>query len=103
VTPDPAQPGKTTKEIAMHPIQHSQGRQDPTRWPETGAAAEPSPAPGSADLIDGRQLEKTVTWTGRERLRCLWYRLRLTMAEMNYATRRVVEVQAPWIAGDRPR
>jgi hypothetical protein len=44
-----------------------------------------------------------VSWTGRERLRCLWYRLRLTVAEMNYATRRVVEVQAPWITGDRPR
>jgi hypothetical protein len=25
------------------------------------------------------------------------------VAEMNYATRRTVEVQAPWIAGDRPR
>jgi len=48
-------------------------------------------------------VEKMVSWTGRERLRCLWYRLRLTVAEMNYATRRVVEVQAPWIAGDRPR
>jgi len=50
-----------------------------------------------------RHLEKTVAWTGPERLRCLWYRLRLTVAEMNYATRRTVEVQAPWIAGDRPR
>jgi hypothetical protein len=87
----------------MHPAQHSQNRQDPTRRPETDAAAEPSPAPGAADLIDRQQLEKTVTWTGRERLRCLWYRLRLTVAEMNYATRRTVEVQAPWIAGDHPR
>jgi hypothetical protein len=25
------------------------------------------------------------------------------VAEMNYATRRTVEVQAPWITGDRPR
>jgi hypothetical protein len=73
----------------MHPTQHS---------PHS-----PSPGPGSADLIDTRQLEKTVSWTGPERLRCLWYRLRLTVAEMNYATRRVVEIQAPWIAGDRPR
>jgi hypothetical protein len=32
-----------------------------------------------------------------ERLRCLWYRLRLTVQEMNYATRRIVELQAPWI------
>jgi hypothetical protein len=62
-----------------------------------------SPGPGSADFIQRRQLEKTVSWTGPERLRCLWYRLRLTVAEMNYATRRTVEVQAPWIAADRSR
>jgi len=47
--------------------------------------------------------EELVSWTGRERLRFLWYRLRLTVAEMNYATRRLVELQAPWIAGDCPR
>lgn len=87
----------------MHPTQHSQNRQGPARRPQKGAAAEPSPALGSADLIHRQHLEKTVSWTGRERLRCLWYRLRLTVAEMNYATRRTVEVQAPWISGDRPR
>jgi hypothetical protein len=48
-------------------------------------------------------LEKSVSWSGRERLRGLWYRLRLTVAEMNYATRRVVELQAPWISDDHPR
>jgi hypothetical protein len=37
--------------------------------------------------------DKLVTWTGRERLRFLWYRLRLTVREMNYATRRLVELQ----------
>jgi hypothetical protein len=42
---------------------------------------------------DRRQLEKSVSWSGRERLRCLWYRLRLTIAEMNYASRRMVELQ----------
>jgi hypothetical protein len=87
----------------MHPTQHSHNRQDPARRPETGAAAEPGPAPGQADLVHRRHLEKTVSWTGPERLRCLWYRLRLTVAEMNYATRRAVESQAPWIADDRPR
>jgi hypothetical protein len=87
----------------MHPAQHSQNRQDSVRRPATGATAEPGPAPGTADLIHRRQLEQTVSWTGPERLRCLWYRLRLTVAEMNYATRRTVEVQAPWIAADRPR
>ena len=37
--------------------------------------------------------DKLVTWTCRERLRFLWYRLRLTVREMNYATRRLVELQ----------
>ena len=60
------------------------------------------PAPGPVDLISRRQLEKSVSWSACERLRCLWYRLRLTIAEMNYATRRTVELQAPWIPGDRP-
>ncbi|MBV9095393.1 MAG: hypothetical protein JO132_16205 [Streptosporangiaceae bacterium] len=75
----------------------------PGRLPAPDTAATASPAPGSADLVHRRQLEKSVSWSGRERLRCLWYRLRLTVAEMNYATRRMVELQAPWIADDRPR
>jgi len=62
-----------------------------------------SRARGPADPVHKRQLEKSVSWSGRERLRCLWYRLRLTVAEMNYATRRVVEVQAPWISDDGSR
>ena len=86
----------------MHPAQHSHNRHDPARRPDTDATAGPRPAPGTADVIHRRHLEKTVSWTGRERLRCLWYRLRLTVAEMNYATRRTVEVQAPWVTGDRP-
>jgi hypothetical protein len=85
----------------MHPTHHSQNHPGPDRRPEADAAATTGPAPGPTDLAQ-RQLEKTVSWTGREWLRCLWYRLRLTVAEMNYATRRVVEVQAPWISGDRP-
>ena len=67
--------------------------------PDTAAMA--SPAPGDADLVPRRQLEKSVSWSGRERLRCLWYRLRLTVAKMNYATRRTVELQAPWISDNR--
>ena len=31
----------------------------------------------------------------------LWHRIRMTIQEMNYATRRVVELQAPWIV-DQP-
>jgi hypothetical protein len=37
--------------------------------------------------------EELISWTGRERLRFLWYRLRLTVSEMNYASRRMVELQ----------
>ena len=74
--------------------------------PDMGATA--SSAPGSADLVRQRRLEKSVSWSGRERLRCLWYRLRLTVAEMNYATRRIadprmIELQAPLISDDHPR
>ena len=74
----------------MHPTQHSPNSQRP------GSGS------GSVDLVTRRQLEQTVSWTGPERLRCLWYRLRLTVAEMNYATRRTVELQAPWISDDQP-
>jgi hypothetical protein len=76
--------------------------QRPGSLPAPDTAATASPAPGSADLVHKRQLEKSVSWSGRERLRCLWYRLRLTVAEMNYATRRTVELQAPWISDNRP-
>ncbi len=85
----------------MHPAHRPPNRTDPDHRPETGATAMASPGPDSADLVQRRHLEKTVSWTGPERLRCLWYRLRLTVAEMNYATRRMVELQAPWISDDR--
>jgi hypothetical protein len=80
----------------------STDQQCPGDLPTPGTAATASPALGSADLVPRRQLEKSVSWSGRERRRCLWYRLRLTVAEMNYATRRTVELQAPWISDDRP-
>jgi len=86
----------------MHSTHRSPNRTDPGRRAETGAAALASPSPDAADLVHRRYLEKTVSWTGPERLRCLWYRLRLNVAEMNYATRRVVELQAPWISDDQP-
>ena len=76
--------------------------QRPGRLPAPNNAATANPAPGSADLVHRRQLEKSVSWSGRERLQWLWYRLRLTLAEMNYATRRMVELQAPWISDDHP-
>jgi hypothetical protein len=57
-----------------------------------------APDPGSgtpafADRVPRRQLEQSVSLTGGERLRSQWYRLRLTLAEMNYATRRLYELQ----------
>jgi hypothetical protein len=86
----------------MHRNPPTPDREHPRRLPAPDRAATASPAPGSADLVHRRQLEKSVSWSGRERLRCLWYRLRLTVAEMNYATRRIVELQAPWISDDHP-
>jgi len=68
-------------------------QQRPGRLPAPDTAATASPASGSADLVHRRQLEKSVSWSGRERLRCLWYRLRLMVQEMNYAARRMVELQ----------
>jgi hypothetical protein len=95
-------PGQATKETTMSRNLSAPDQQRPDDLPVPGTAAMASPAPGSADPIHRRQLEKSVSWSGRERLRCLWYRLRLTVAEMNYATRRSVELQAPWISDDRP-
>ena len=86
----------------MHRRQPAADSHPTGRLPVPGTASVVGPAPGRADLAPRRQLEKSVSWSGRERLRCLWYRLRLTVAEMNYATRRMVEVQASWIADDRP-
>ncbi len=47
---------------------------------------------------EGIQAKTTrpATAAGRGRLRGAWQRIRRTVAEMNYASRRVVEVQAPW-------
>jgi hypothetical protein len=86
----------------MHRRQPTADNQCPGRLRPPDTAATTVPAPGSADLIPRRQLEKSVSWSGRERFRCLWYRLRLTVAEMNYATRRMVELQAPWMSDDPP-
>lgn len=39
-----------------------------------------------------------VTAAGRRR-HAVWHRIRLAISEMNYASRRMVEVQAPWTTG----
>ncbi len=79
----------------MHRNQPTPDDEHPGRPTAPDMAATVSSAPGSADFVHRRQLEKSVSWSGRERLRFLWYRLRLTVAEMNYATRRMVELQRP--------
>jgi hypothetical protein len=63
---------------------------DKTTADKTTMAAAPAP---TEEDVRRRQLERSVALTGRERFRCLWYRLRLTIAEMNYATRRLTELQ----------
>jgi hypothetical protein len=75
----------------MYPKQPTAGNEPPGRPHPPSTTASTSPA----NPINRRRLEKSVSWSGRERLRCLWYRPRLTIAEMNYATRRMVELQAP--------
>ena len=44
-----------------------------------------------------QRAEELVTWTGRERLRMLWYRLHLTVGDMNYAFQRLSDprIQLP--------
>jgi hypothetical protein len=45
----------------------------------------------TASTVDRQQLERSVSRSGRERLQGLWYRLRLTVAEMNYASQRIAD------------
>ena len=79
---------------------HTPDQQRLGRLRAPNIAASTSPAPGP-DLVNRRQLEKSVSWSGRERLRCMWYRLRLAVAEINYANRRMIELQMPWMSDDR--
>jgi hypothetical protein len=85
----------------MHPRQPTADNERPGHRRPPSTAGRTGSARVPAELVQMRQLEKTVSWTRGERLRCLWYRLRLTVAEMNYATRRMVELQAPWISDDQ--
>jgi hypothetical protein len=47
----------------------------------------------STDTIT-RQIEESVSLNGAGRVRIMWYRLRAVLSDMNYAARRIVEVQA---------
>ena len=64
------------------------GRPD---WP--GIAGAERNAKNYPDITERQvqRAEKLVSWTRGERLRFLWYRLRLTVQEMNYATGRMIE------------
>jgi hypothetical protein len=81
----------------MYSFRSKMPRSAVTRVTEEAAAAAISreaPAGGPSGPVDRRQLEKSVSWTRGERARFVWYRLRLTVAEMNYATRRMAELRA---------
>jgi len=49
--------------------------------------------PGPAGKEWEPRLEELVSWTCREWLRCLWYQARIEISDMNYAARRMVELQ----------
>ena len=51
--------------------------------------------------IQTRTTEPTAD-AGGGRLRRVWHRIRLTVQELNYSARRIVEVQAPWIVDEKP-
>jgi len=53
----------------------------------------------SATLTHEGTQATTTPATGHGLLRAVWHRIRATIREMNYASRRLVEVQAPWAAG----
>jgi hypothetical protein len=71
---DTRQPGEATEETTMLRNPPPPDQQRPGHLPPPDTAAMASPTPGPADLAHRRQLEKSVPWSGRERLRCLWYR-----------------------------
>jgi len=72
----------------LRPTRTSRQSTTPTSQPAIMTAR-----PGKAEQLQKRQLEQSVSWTISERIRCLWFRLRLTVQEMNYASRRMVELQ----------
>ena len=85
-----------------YPTPDSQGPIGPpaanTASPAAGAGAGSGSGSGSAGGVSKRRLEKSVSWSGREWLRWLWYRLRFLHADIDYASGRMFELQAPWTA-----
>jgi hypothetical protein len=81
------------EEISMHPNHPTPENARTDRRPAQAEPPATIPATSPTAPLRPRHWEKTGGWTRRERLRILWYRLRLTVQEMNYATLRMVEVQ----------
>ena len=52
---------------------------------------------------EGVQARTTQPAADRGWLRGAWHQIRMTVAEMNYAARRVVELQAPWSVDQQRR
>lgn len=48
---------------------------------------------GSADQVSARQLKSMIGWTWHDRIGHVWHLLRATVEEMNYASRRLLELQ----------
>jgi len=65
---DTRQPGEATEETTMLRNLPPPDQQRPGHLPAPDTAAMASPAPGPADLVHRRQLEKLVSLSGRERL-----------------------------------
>jgi hypothetical protein len=62
----------------------------------TAKSCDPAPTTtgqGHAVQLPKRQLERSVAWTVPERLRLLWYQLRMEAQEYSYLSKRVVESQ----------
>jgi rhodanese-related sulfurtransferase len=83
-------------------IYHSDITLIDVRMADTAQAGEiPMNAPNVlVEELPATTVEPTAL-AGRGRLREAWHRIRRTVAEMNYATRRLTEVQAPWIVDPR--
>jgi hypothetical protein len=64
-----------------------------TRRGRTGPTDLTVDAAPALNRAETRRLERMVAWTPGERLRCLWYRLRLEVSDYHYVARRVVELQ----------
>jgi len=66
-----------------------------SRW-DTEMTAQLSLEEVPATTTEPTEPTEPAAPAGRGRIRGAWHRIRQTVAEMNYASQRLVEVQAPW-------